>query len=446
MAAKAIHAHTEVCEQWIAKFGAPFPYFKFSATPKRYTSSAVEGVDYVRCYVCATYGWDFRFLRMVQHLEVHGLTEASYAELYPGKPIRLNLTNERRKATVRSIYGVDNVFQADSIKEASKETMLEKYGVISPLQSKELKDKASETNLKRYGAANPFASEIIKEKIKQVNRERYGVDHPNQNPEIFAHRVATNLKRYGRKHFFETEEFKEKFRATSRENFGVDHPMQSAKGRELWETGIEKIYGVSNPLLISAIHKKSQETSKENHGGVHHLADPKFIEVRKKHLLEKYGVDNISKVPAIKEKIITILKSRWESGAVPKMNELERFSATLFPENVVYSGDWSYWVTWVGGKHKNPDFVVLTKEQLAAYRSGTPLQDLRTHLVIEINGTFWHTKHKGFTREQREKEFVDGYASIGIFCLVLWEEDIHSDIASTTTKIRDFLAKDQRKY
>jgi len=90
------------------------------------------------------------------------------------------------------------------------------------------------------------------------------------------------------------------------------------------------------------------------------------------------------------------------------MNELERLSATFFPDNVVYSGDWAYWVTWVGGRRKNPDFVVLTKEQLAAYRAGVPLKDLRTYLVIEINGDFWHTKHKGVSREQREREFVDG--------------------------------------
>lgn len=446
MAPKAIHSHTETCKQWVEKFGVPFPYFKFSADPKRYAPSAVEGVDYVRCYVCASYGWDFRFLRMVQHLEVHGLDETSYTSLYPGKLIRLDLTNERRKATVHSIYGVDNVFQSEAIKTASKETLLEKYGVDSPLRSESIKAKVVKTNLERYGVVNPFAAEPIKEKIRQVNRERYGVDNPNQNADVVNRRIATNLERYGKQHYFETDEFKVKFQSTSREHFGTDHPMQSERGRQLCEDGCKAVFGVPTALLLPEVQKKSQLTSKANHGGVHHLSDPKIIEARKKHLLEKYGVDNISKVPAIKEKIISILKSRWNSGAVPKMNKLERFSAALFPENVVYSGDWSYWVTWVGGKHKNPDFVVLTKEQLAAYQSGTPLNDLRTHMVVEINGQFWHTKHKGLTREQREREFIDGYASVGIYCLVLWEDDIHSNSLDTTAKIQAFLAKDKRKY
>jgi G:T-mismatch repair DNA endonuclease (very short patch repair protein) len=109
------------------------------------------------------------------------------------------------------------------------------------------------------------------------------------------------------------------------------------------------------------------------------------------------------------------------------MNELERLSATF-----------------VGGRRKNPDFVVLTKEQLAAYRAGVPLKDLRTYLVIEINGDFWHTKHKGVSREQREREFVDGYASIGVSCLVLWGSDIHSEAVDTASMVQVFLAKDER--
>jgi hypothetical protein len=444
LAPKSIHVHTENCKLWKSKFGDPFPYFKFSASPVRYTSSSIEGVDYVRCCVCAGYGWDFRFLRMGLHLKVHGLTEDSYLALYPGKTIRLELTNERRKKTVQEIYGVDNVFQSEIVKARSRKTLFEKYGVEVPLRSESIKAKASATNLKRYGAENPFASEVIKEKIKQVNLERYGVDHPNKNPEMLARTFATNLERYGKKSYVETEEFQKKFKETSLAHFGVEHPMLSEKGKELCRKGCEKIYGVSNPLLVPEIHEKTRHTTKANHGGVHHLADPTVIEARKRYLLEKYGVDNISKVPAIKEKIIAILKAKWDSGAVPKMNNLERFSASLFPENVVYSGDWSYWTTWVGGTHKNPDFVVLTKEQLAAYKAGTPLQDLRTHLVVEINGDFWHTKHKGLTRGQREKEFVEGYASVGIFCLVLWGSDILSDTEVVSARIQDFLNKDKR--
>jgi len=166
LAPKAIHAHTETCALWKAQFGEPFPYFKFSADPKRYVASAIEGVDYVRCYSCAVYGWDFRFLRMVQHVTVHGLDEASYAVLYPGKPIRLEATNERRKETVRTLYGVDNVFQSEVIKTASRETMLALYGVEVPLRSEVLKAKAAETNLKRYGAENPFGSKLIQARIK----------------------------------------------------------------------------------------------------------------------------------------------------------------------------------------------------------------------------------------------------------------------------------------
>jgi hypothetical protein len=186
-------------------------------------------------------------------------------------------------------------------------------------------------------------------------------------------------------------------------------------------------YGVKSVLSMSEVQAKCISTSKANHGGVHHLADPSIIEARKQTLLAKYGVDNISKVPHIKEKIIASITARFGSGAVPKKTAPERILEGLVPDRVVYSGNWTYWVTWADGRRKNPDFVVLTKEQLAAYWSGTPLKDLRTYMVIEVNGVWWHTKHKGFTREQREKQFVDGYASIGVTCLVVWEDELTED-------------------
>ena len=118
---------------------------------------------------------------------------------------------------------------------------------------------------------------------------------------------------------------------------------------------------------------------------------------------------------------------------------LERSVSKLMPENVVYTGDWSYWVTWGDGRRKNPDFIVLTPEQLIAYKAGVPLKDLRTHLVIEVNGDFWHTRHKGLTRQEREEDFVEGYRSIGVSCLVIWESDLKNDPEGAQKRIKKFL-------
>ena len=446
LAPLAIHGHTEKCAAWRAKYGAAFPYLKFNRHPEQYEPEAQEGIDYVQCKECLAFGWDFRFRRMLDHITgLHKLDEATYAARHPGAPIRLKSTLAKRKATTQEHYGVDNVFQAKAVKEASKETMLDKYGDTCPMRIAELKAKAAATNLERYGAENPFGSAEIQEKIKQSNFERFGVQYPNQCPEVMGRRVQTNLERFGTEHYFETAEFQDKFKQASLVRFGTDHPMQSEEGKRICEDGCMQAFGAKNPLSVPSIQAKAQATLCANHGGVHPLSDPAIIEARKRHLLEKYGVDNISKVPAIKEKIIAILLSTWGNAAVPGMNNFERAVSKLLPENVIYTGDWTYWVTWVGGRRKNPDFVVLTSEQLAAYKAGTPINDLRTHLVIEVNGDFWHTKHKGFTHAERNAEFINGYASIGIACLVIWESELKADSSAVEDKLAEFYTKHEAK-
>lgn len=377
---------------------------------------------------------------MADHLgNVHGMSEPEYLIKYPGSTIRIAATLERRKASVARHYGVDNVFQAEEVKAKSKTSLVANYGVSSPMHSPEIRARVASTNLERYGSENVFASSVIQERIRQSNLNHYGVENPNQSPEVMQKRIKTNLARYGFSHFIETADFKEKFEATSIERFGTPHPMKSERGRDLWEESCLKIYRVRHPLSLPSIHEKTQATSRANHGGKYHMSDPKVIEARKKRLLELYGVDNVSKIPAVKEKIIATLRAHDDCRAVPSMNNLEKGINEITPNRVVYTGDWSYWVTWRNGRHKNPDFVVLTVEQLAAYNAGVPISDLRTHLVIEVNGDFWHTRHKNITREKRECEFVEGYASVGVTCLVLWESDFKANPSCVSRQVQKFI-------
>jgi len=200
-------------------------------------------------------------------------------------------------------------------------------------------------------------------------------------------------------------------------------------------------YGVVTPFSSPVIQQKSQETSKANHGGIHPLSDPAVIAARKEHLMALYGVDNISKVPAIKDKIIAKLLTNKDCGAVPSMNCFERKFSEMTPENIVYTGDWSYWVTWSNGRRKNPDFVVISPEQLALYKNGVPIGELRIKLVIEANGDFWHTAYRGLSRDQREAEFIEGYASIGISCLVIWESDLTNSPEVVNQRLQTFLGR-----
>jgi DUF2075 family protein len=94
-------------------------------------------------------------------------------------------------------FGVENVFQLESVKEKSRKRNLEKFGVefvsqsndikakikksISKLDKNEINQKRNETNLKKYGVNNVSQIEIIKEKKKETTFKNIG---ENQVKEI----------------------------------------------------------------------------------------------------------------------------------------------------------------------------------------------------------------------------------------------------------------------
>jgi len=211
LAPKRIHEHTSECSAWLERYAVPIPYFKYSAKSEFFSEGAVEGQDYIRCRVCAQYGWDFRFARLMDHLTgVHKLDEAQYLALFPGASVRLIRTAELRRQTARAKYGVDNTSQAEKIKAKIRETCLERYGTENIALSKEIQAKRAKTNLAKYGVENPFQSPEVQEAIRRGHIQKYGTPYVNKSPEVIAHRVATNRERYGVDHYFESEEFKKR--------------------------------------------------------------------------------------------------------------------------------------------------------------------------------------------------------------------------------------------
>lgn len=83
---------------------------------------------------------------------------------------------EKIKSTVQSKYGVDNVFQLDSVKDKSKETCIEKYGVEYFSQSDVSKDRICKTNQEKYGVPYYIQSDEFRDKLKKSCIEKYGVE------------------------------------------------------------------------------------------------------------------------------------------------------------------------------------------------------------------------------------------------------------------------------
>ena len=123
-------------------------------------------------------------------------------------------------------YGVENVFQNESIKEKIIETNLKKYGVKFPQQSKNIRDKRIITYVNKYGYENPQQSPEIKNKTKKTCIEKFGVESSILIPEVIQKRKDACLKKYGNEIPLKTELGKQTVKNTCIKKYGVEYPQQ----------------------------------------------------------------------------------------------------------------------------------------------------------------------------------------------------------------------------
>ncbi len=98
-------------------------------------------------------------------------TSYGYSEgEYLCRKCRLKKNNLKR-------WGVENVFQLESVKEKTKKTNLEKFGVEFISQSKELQEKIKISK-------SQLDNDLINEKRKKTNLEKWGVENVSQSKDI----------------------------------------------------------------------------------------------------------------------------------------------------------------------------------------------------------------------------------------------------------------------
>jgi len=194
-------------------------------------------------------------------------------------------TLETRIATTQSRYGVNNVFQAEKVKETIKETSLDKYGTERFQQSGEFStklkntianytdekrekiiQKRSDTYMRRYGVDHCSKIPEVRKKTKDTNLIRYGVENPNQLEEVREKAKQTNLQRYGVENPSQSSDIKEKVKQTTFERYGVENGSQSPIIKEkMKQTNLQR-YGVENVFQAHTIKEQIKQTNVEIHG------------------------------------------------------------------------------------------------------------------------------------------------------------------------------------
>jgi len=132
------------------------------------------------------------------------------------------------KESILNNFGVENVFQLDSVKEKCKLTHLENLGVENPGQSEICKEKSKQTCFEHFGVECSFQAEEVKKKSKQTKKDRYGDENYNNREKS----KQTCLEHFGIEYSFQSEEVREKAKQTCLKHFGVEHQLQN---KEIFE-------------------------------------------------------------------------------------------------------------------------------------------------------------------------------------------------------------------
>ena len=105
---------------------------------------------------------------------------------------QVNEIIEKKKQTKLERYGDMGYHNIKKMKQ----TNLQRYGCESTFSNESIRNKAQETIRKIYGVDNPFQSEIIKDKIKQTNIQLYNCEHNMQSEKVREKAYATKRKNH----------------------------------------------------------------------------------------------------------------------------------------------------------------------------------------------------------------------------------------------------------
>lgn len=328
----------------------------------------------------------------------------------------INSPNKKRKASNLKKYGVEHLFQLDSIKNKSKKTKLKKYGVEHSLQNDKLKSKKDNTMLERYGVKDamhskeikntykssmvekygcesPFQAEEVKKKIEQTNLERHGVSFISQADFVKDKIKIGNIRKYGVPYSFQAEEVKNKVEKTNIERYGTKIPMRAEEVKLKFKNSMLKKYGVENPFKSEEIKNKAKETNLKKYGFAYAIQSEEIKDRIKKTNLKKYGTEYPSRNLLIKEKTKKTNLKRYGKSSILQTDEVRK--------KVEKSNIDKYGVKHVrqSEKYRKDNFGISNNPNYIEYNKDTKRNvfkcDKNKEHTFEINSTQYFDRNKG---------------------------------------------------
>lgn len=161
---------------------------------------------------------------------------------------------QKYKNSINKIYGVDNPFKCEEIKNKINKIFIEKYGCSNYMKTKDFAEKSRETNLIKYGVEKSGKSNHTKSKRKNNNLIKYNVSNTSMLADVKEKIKINNLKKYGVEHVLQNEEVIKKSKYTRIKN-GLQLP-------DISKTDFQKYH-----REVFNLTRKNKQTLFENWNG-----------------------------------------------------------------------------------------------------------------------------------------------------------------------------------
>ncbi len=296
-----------------------------------------------------------------------------------------DLITNKRKESVRNLYGVDNVAKSSDIKNKTKNTNIGKYGAVTPLLNENIKKKRDETFLEKWGGHPLSNGDKIKERSftrKNTMAEKWltSVAEKLDNYDICEYDIDNRMvkikcKNCSFEHFYSYDTIKQ--RRDYKNLCYKCFPLYSSKPNKNRKI-IEKYNNLNNDINVISYDKSSLTCT--------HLSKNHDFIINIKNFYDRFK-DNIE--------ICTVCYPLSDNSSI-KETEVVNFLKEIG-------------VDFICG-----DREVLNGKELDIY--------IPSHnLAIEFNGLYWHSekfKDKNYHLDKSIK-----CQERGVHLLHIWEDE-----------------------
>jgi hypothetical protein len=316
-------------------------------------------------------------------------------------------------------FGVENVFQLESVKEKSRKRNLEKFGVefvsqsndikakikksISKLDKNEINQKRNETNLKKYGVNNVSQIEIIKEKKKETTFKNIGENYIFNSKDFRESIRLSNLEKFGIEHFFQTDDFKTKSKKTNLKKYQFDNASKSDIIKEKIKESLRITF---NGKILNGDDNITQISN-----------DFKFYNILCENCKTEFTISRILfyKRRETNTEICTICNTidKHQSG---KEIKLFNFIKSIYQDEIIQN-------------------FKIERQEIDIYLP-------KINLGFEFNGVYWHSdifKEKDF--HSNKSKFFE---KKGIHIFHIWEDDFDEKEEIIKSQIQNIIGKSQK--